>query len=430
MGPLLLVAVVAPALAGVAAWRLPPPLARAAVQWASAAAAAVWVVASAFGDVTVGPLGVARLAGPAAAGVALAGAAVHHPLRRLPTALVGLAVTAATGGLAVSGGEGAPVDVASGLVGAALVVAVATRFEADGGLLHAAVALVGAALVGFGIATLDGGALPTRGTLDGGTTWPVVAGAVLVVVASTGRPRRALAVLLPLALALAVPVLPLAAAGRGPIAGVLAAGAAAASLRSRHAPAAAIALLALAAAALPGTLDAAVLLAAAAVVAHVAAVPAAAAAALPGASLLALAVADHTDRAHLVVAALAVVVAAGITRHATRDDLGIGHEGARPGAWAALLLGGWLLVAPHTWSWTGGSAPRGWGAGAIVAATGAAVALAVLTDLGNRSIPLGRLDAPDGLLGRPEVRRSLVAVCAAAVVAAGAAGALLRSVAA
>lgn len=443
MGPLLLAAVAAPALAAAATWRLSSPLGRTVVQWAAFGAAAIWVVATAVGEITVGPLGVAGSTGPAAAGVALAAAAVRRPLRRLPAALTGLAASVATGGLSMSGGEGAPVDAAAGLVAAALLVTLATRLEADGGLLPAAVALAGAALVGFGIADLDGAGLPSRGTLDGGTTWPVLAGAVLVVVAAAVRPRRSLAPLLPAALGVALPVLPLAAAGGGPAAAVLAVGAAALAvrpagvrlrppalgLRPTTQPAAAIAVLALGSALLPGTLDAAVLLAAAAVVAHVAAVPVAAAAALPGAATLALAVADEAVRTHVTVAAAAVVVAVGVTLHALRDDLEAGDDGARPGAWTALALGAWLLAAPHTWTWTEASAPRGWGSGAIVAATGATVALAVLTDLGNRTIPLGRLDAVEPLAAGDDTRRREIAAAAAAVLAAAAGLALFLSVA-
>ena len=83
MGALLAVAVALPAVAGLATWRVTsPPTARAVVQWACAAAAALWVLAALVGDLEAGPLGTEGLTAPAAAGVALAGAAVRRPLRR------------------------------------------------------------------------------------------------------------------------------------------------------------------------------------------------------------------------------------------------------------------------------------------------------------------------------------------------------------
>lgn len=431
MGALLVVAVVIPALAGLVTWKLPsPPLARTVVQWACVGAAACWVLAAALDDVAAGPLGTRGLAAPAAAGVALAGAAVRRPLRRFPAALIGVAVTAATLGLAIAGGEGAPVDAASGLVGAALALAVATRSEADGGMRHAAAGLAGAALVGIGIAGLDGADLPTRGTLPGGTTVPVLLGAAIVVVAAGERPRRALAPLLPVVLAIGLPLGPLVADGRGPIAIAMAVLAAAAALWPGRRPAVSIALLALAAAVLPGGAAAARLLAAGAVVAHVGAIPAAVAAALPGAAALAMAVADDTDRVHLAVGLLAVLVAFGATRWAVVDqEHAVGDDGARPGAWAALALGAWLLAAPHTWTWAGDAAPPAWGSGAIVALTGVVAALAVLTDLGNRPIPAGRIDAPEPYAGEPDGRIDLVATGAALALAVVASLALVLSVA-
>lgn len=430
MGVLLVVAVVVPALAGLATWRIgSPPLARTVVQWACAASVACWVAAAALGDVTFGPLGTDGLTAPVAAGVALAGAAVRRPLRRLPAALLGVGVTAATVGLAIAGGDGAPVDAASGLVGAAFAVGFATRSEADGGMRHAAAALAGAGLVGIGIAGLDGAALPTRGTVEGTTAWPVIVGAVVVLVAASARQRRALATLFPIALGIAIPILPLLDAGREAVAVVLAAGAAALSLRTATPPAAALGLLALSSSALAGTTEAALLLAAAAVVVHVAAVPVAVAAALPGATALALTLVDDTSWERLAVTALAVVVAVGTTRYVLRDQVAVGDDGARPGAWIALGLGGWLLVAPHTWTWAGDAAPPAWGTGAILAATGAAAALAVVTDLGNRPIPVGRIDAPEPYLGEPDGRLATVAAFVAVVVAAVASLALLLSVA-
>jgi len=249
-------------------------------------------------------------------------------------------------------------------------------------VLEAMALVCGSALLAAGLVAeriddggwvLPGGYRPALGLL-------LVGAAVVVVTAALGPPR-AWALAVP-ALAVALPIADHLPAGPGAaVAGGLAV-AAALAVSSR--PTVALGALAVAAAASSAPLGAtASLLAAGAVLALAVDHRAAALLGLPGAAALATAVVPPGRSGPAVVVAGATAATALVL---------VLRAGGAPGqirpprpplsAAPALVLAGWLLLAPGTWAWAGGDGTGAYNRGAAVAV--AAAALAAATGIRDR----------------------------------------------
>ena len=146
-------------------------------------------------------------------------------------------------------------------------------------------------------------------------------------------------------------------------------------------PTAALTLLALAALAGPGsTRGAALLLGAAGTLASALGWPAAALLGLPGGVALAIALSARGGVTSFVEGVLAGVVALALAAAALRQ--GAVPRPALWAA-PALGLGAWLLVAPGTWGWVGPAGLRAYDAGAARALAGSAPCVVVLAHMGR-----------------------------------------------
>ena len=348
---------------------------------------------------------------PVAVGTALVLLAIRWPRRWLPRLLALGAGAVAVVGVARANGAGDLSDAGVAVAVAAVVAALASRFERDGGIGPAALAVGGAAAVAAGLARLEtatgGFRLPDGRELEPQPGWLLVLGATALVVAAGRRPRRAVGALLPVGLWLGLASGGSLEHGGDAIALVLALGGAVAP----HAHGA-IALWALAAAATPvAGAGAAALLAAAAVIAAISLHPRAAVVAAPGAAALAAALVDDPSPARLALAALAVITVARLWRTDLDEvDLVEGH--LSPVAAVVAALGAWLLLAPETWTWAGDARLTGWGTGVLLASLAAAVGGYVALSVRAQDIELPAIEVADPSYRPGEPRRAGIALVA------------------
>jgi hypothetical protein len=318
---------------------------------------------------------------PAAIGTWLLVASITWPARRLPLALAVLGAGTCVGGASLLAGRGDLSDAAGGLLVATAIVALAARSERDRGLLPAIACLVGAAAIAFGLTRLEG---DTGGFVQGGGI-PAVFGAAAAVVGAGGRARRTGVVLLPLAMLLGIQAAAALADGHRVMVLLALAG----TLVARR-PGAALGCWAIAAAVVSP--PAALLLAAAAVLTAALPHPVAPLVALPGTAALAMALAQDGTRTGLLVAALAVVT---VARLWVADDAElIGGRPSEPSL-AAVVLGGWLLLAPETWTWVGRAELAQWGTGAIIAGVAAGLGSFVLFSFSEEPFALPAVEVGD-----------------------------------
>lgn len=423
--------------------------ARATVRGAALVAGGLWFAVTLVGHLVSGPLTASGPVGPAGVGAALLLAAVRAPVRRWSAVGGAVALTLLTGGLALIAGDASPRVAGAVLLGGAVVAALTSRGDAAG-TAAAVLGLVGMVVLVGGLVRLattgaesalltspgTGGMLLAPQPPEPATAALLALGATAVAMAGALRPRSVAAPLLPVGLAVGVAAL----AALGPtgdaVALVLGAAAAAAAGAWAARPSAgpqpmvgALALLALAAAAgdaavpagLPsGSLPAAWLLAASAVVTAVALSAPAALSAVPGAAALTAVLVSDPEPARL---ALVVLVLTAATLAAVAVDRGRAEDGGgltRPGAGEhdpgpllagvpAVVIGAWLVVAPGTWSWAGAPALEGWSEGLTLAFAGGLAGAVGVAALGRVAVPdLPRLVGPDpepSTAGVPAPRR-------------------------
>ena len=328
-----------------------------------AAVAAAWVGVALVGTARFPPQ-----AASAAAGTAVLAAAPLLPVAGAPglTGILALLVLPAAVAEAARGGNAAPLGVALGALGLIAAVAGARDRGRSVPLLALAVGLGGfvagmtAGSVDFERIRLAIGDRPAAALVLG------AAALVLAAVDATSRAERAVVAPVLLGALLAAPALP-------PLAVVFGWGALAAGAAWLDRPQLALAATAVVAVA-AGVGPAATLLAAGAVLAWALDSPIAALCGLPGVVLFAdvLAARAYTG---LSLAAGAALGATGLAL-ALRFRSELRLDGGRP---LALVLAGWLVIAPGTWGFTGASGLGAYDTGAARAlATGALVALAML----------------------------------------------------
>ena len=334
-------------------------------------------------------------AAPAAIGTWVLVAAISWPTRRLPIVLAAVTAGFTVGGQALLAGRGDQSDAVGALAIAAVVALLAARGEDDRGGLPAVLALLGVAALALGMAR-DTEAL-------------AVAGAAAVVVTAGSRVRRVGSVLLPSALVLGAGV----AHGSGV---ALALGAVACALATR--PAVSLGLWSLAAAASGANVT---LLGAAAVLVAVVLHPVVAIAALPGAAVLAAALAQDGGRIGLALGALAAATVVLLWRDVPETAE---HGPPSPPTLGALALAAWLLLAPETWLRDPGLSS--WGSGVAVALVGGAGGAFAVASFANASfsIPAVEVADPPYRAGDPRwvwrvapVAVTILGICGAALVA-------------
>lgn len=367
--------------------------------WWPATAATIslaWVVVALLDTSRVPPLAAA-----AAAGTAVLGAAPAVAVAGVPgvTGVLGVFVLPAAVAEAVRGGDAALLAGVAGLLAIAAVVA-ASRDRGPSTALVMLCLGVTAVVVGLAAGSLD--ADKVRFVLtDREAGAVVVAGAALVVGAIDDRMYAERAVFAPVLLCavLAVPALP-------PLAVALLWGALAIGGGVVGKPPAALAALAIVAAA-TGEPAAALLFGAGAVLAAALDSSTAAITGMPGAVVLASALASREVTAVNVVAALALAATAALLGAAVRPDVRV--DGGRP---LALALAIWLAMAPGTWAFTAAEGLRAYDvAAARAVAVGALVALLVAFRRGaeialpDRPAPADEL--PDPMASRPVVSGAL-----------------------
>ena len=253
-----------------------------------------------------------------------------------------------------------------------------------------AATVVGVALVRNTTASWDLGAAPIPGLSLGGAGIALLIGAVALIAAGALQPRSPAGAVLAVGAFLGLRAAPLARTGPGGLrvaAVVLAALAVAAAFQPRRRPRAAaqpalaLGLLGLAAAMAPGaTTPAAVLLEAGAVLAVAVGTPASAALGLPGGVALTLALAGSGGGVAFAVGVLAALAALALGAAARAAPLARPPFSVAP----ALVAGGWLLLAPGSWTWTG---PARLGPYDLGAARAVAVALLVVLSLAFMGLP-------------------------------------------
>ena len=370
-------ALVLPVLGLPLAWRAPTAVtARRLVSWLALADAALWLaVLLADSDASIGRFGAG--AAPVAIGTWLLVSSVGWPARRWVVALTVLAAGIAVGGASLLAGDGDLSDAAGALGIAAVLVVLAARIEDDRGVVPAAVAVVGAAVVALGLVRLEG---DTGGFAGGGGSL-VALGAAAVVLAAGGRARRTGVVLLPLALVLGIQ------ADVG--SGVAVAIAVVATLVADR-PAASLGLWAIAAAVVSP--PAAVLVGAAAVLAGAwphALVPLAV---LPGAAAVVAVASQSGAPNRLALAVLAAVTVARLWHPADPDAAG---ARVSPPTMAAVGIGAWLVLAPETWGWASAPGLDSWGTGVLYAAVAAAVGAFVIASFSDATFAVPDLEVAD-----------------------------------
>jgi hypothetical protein len=326
---------------------------------ACAVAAGAWVVVALAGSSRVPALPAAAAAGTA---VLAAAPALAVPAAPDVTALLALLVVPLAVAEAARGGNAAP-------LGLAMCGVVALAAMGRGPHQRSALAVlplgIGTAAVVAGIVAGSSNAARLRLTVtDRPAAALVLAGAAVLIGAVDGRlgAERAVAAPALLAALLAVPPLP-------PLAMAAGWGAYAVAAAFLERPAVATAAMAVVAAA-AGAPAAALLLGAAAVLAWSVDAPLSVVCALPGAVALANVLAGH----HVTAVAATTGVALGGTALAAlvrfRPTLRV--DGGRP---IALALGGWLVLAPGTWTFTGGGSLRAYDTGAARAVAAAAITM-------------------------------------------------------
>lgn len=393
MKTLVWLAVAGPLFGAVGAWWAPDgESARWLARVTALATAAAWVVVAVGGDVDAGPIAATGLVAPAGVGASLLLAAATRPETRFGSIVGCLVAGAVAAGPAAAAGDGGAPELVLLLAAAVGLSLVAAREEA-GVVWPGLAAALGLALVAEALAEVmvDSGSLDLpAGPLGVANGLALVGGGALVAAAGAVQPRRAPAPLLAGGLALAVPGAGLLERGGDAVAVVLAATAVVVLARwpDPRARPLAIGLVAVAAAALPaGARPAALLLAAAAVLAAVALHPVAAVSAVPGAAALAVAVVDDPTGARLAFGVLAALVAVLLAQRPGRVD-----DGPAPTVTvaAAVVVGGWLLLAPTTWRWAGPPDVPAWTGGAVLAAAAAAAGLAVAFATHTYAVPARR----------------------------------------
>lgn len=325
----------------------------------------------------------------AAAAAALSGAA-WRPRTVRTGALAVAGLIGLTIGLAqAAGGSSVPLVVTLVAAAAAVVVAVPQlrparqwkRLAPALGLLAAAACLIGGMAVDGG----EGFSRPLPSRELGAAFLGVVAGALVVLVASVGPPRaRPLSVAGMLVALVAIP-------GLSPPA-VTAIAAAAATLLALGAPgrpAPALAALAIAAAAVPAAAPASGLLAGAAALALALPHPAAALLGVPGvAALVAALVGDKVEWPLMMVvlgtAATALALGRGVSVAASLPQGRAVFHLLPAGALAA-----WLVLSPGSWVWTGTAGLGTYDRGAPLV-----LAVALLVLLGGRVRTLSSRPTP------------------------------------
>lgn len=302
--------------------------------------------------------------GPAAVAAALLVTTVAPPPTVEGIVMGGGALVAVPAALAIDE-PAAAVGLVAVLVAARLVVAVRQHRDRELPVLPG-LGVVGAALLGLALLAVraDEGTWTLQGADDLSVAL-ALAGAVAVLIASA--PPTAVAwtrVLVVPALVIGLP-----AADALPASAVAVVLGAAALVAAWFAgPALPLAALALLAAAVPGGLPAASLLAAAAVLAtpFVERGPAPAVLGLPGGVALAAAVVAGPVSVPRVAAALALVGVVGVLA-TRRADFDLDTKVELPLV-PTLAVSAWLLLAPATWDWVGDARIDHWDLGAALAA--------------------------------------------------------------
>lgn len=395
------------------AWRSPSAVvARRLGGYVALATAAAWLALLIVDPgASFGRFGVA----PGAIGVWVLVASLSWPSRRVPLVLGVLAGGVTAGGLSLLAGTGDLSDAGGALAIASTLALVGARSEGDHGVRPALAGVLGAAAIAYGLTRLE---IDTGAFVQGGGLL-VVSGAVLVVVGAGGRARRVGVVVLPLALLLGVQAAAVLDDGMRVAVLVALVGVLVAAR-----PAAALACWAIASAVV--SLPAALLLGTAAVLVAALPHPLLPVVALPGAAVLAIALAHDDHVAGLVLAVLGTVLLARLWR-TDRADVLVGRPA--PPTIAAAALGAWLLLAPETWSWVGRAELAQWGTGVVIAAIAGGVGAFVLFSFSDEPFALPDLEVADPLYppgdGRGSVPASIVSlavllVCGIALVASAA----------
>ena len=390
-------ALIAPALGLAGAFAVRSELlGRRCLQGGALVAAAAWAALVGDGSgASVGAFHAGPLAAAAGCGAALSLVAVDRPAR-LPRLVAG-GMTLLAAGLAVTNGH-------AELQGPALALAVAVaavggaagqprrRVPLAYGLAAAAATttLVGVALVRTATASWDLPQAPVAGLSLWAAGLALLAAAAALIAAGALQPRSPAGAVVAVGAFVGLRAAPLARSGPGGLraaAVVLAVAAAAAAFRPRRRPRAAaqpalaLGLLGLAAAMAPGaTTPAAALLEAAAVLAVAVGTPASAALGLPGGVALALALAASGGGVAFAVGTLTALTALALSAGARSTPVTRPAVSVVP----ALAAGGWLLLAPGSWAWTG---PARLGPYDMGAARAAAAALVVVLALAHMSLP-------------------------------------------